>query len=86
MADPQRPVDPPKEVSLKRKSAWAREVIQDVERNGAQKDLSGRVRDLIHIPAMWHYYQTSLMRNLPILRKLWESKSGRMRCMRSTSH
>ena len=35
MAEPQRPVDPPKEVSLKRKPAWAREPIQDEERYGA---------------------------------------------------
>jgi hypothetical protein len=31
MVEPKRLVDPPKEVSLKRKPAWAREVIQDVE-------------------------------------------------------
>ena len=35
MAEPQRPVDPPKEVSLKRKPTWARELIQDAERYGA---------------------------------------------------
>ena len=86
MAEPQRPVDPPKEVSLMRKLAWDREVIQDVERYGALEGSLRRARDLVHIPAMWHYYQTSLMRNLPVLRKPWESKSGRMRCMRSTSY
>ena len=42
MAEPQRLVDPPKEVSLKRKPAWAHEAIQDVERYGAPK---GSVRD-----------------------------------------
>ena len=42
MAEPQRPVDPPKEVSLKRKPAWAREAIQDAERNGA---LEGSLRE-----------------------------------------
>ena len=35
MAELQRPVDPPKEVSLKRKPAWGRELIQDAERYGA---------------------------------------------------
>ena len=35
MAEPQMPVDPPKEVSHKRKPAWARELIQDAERYGA---------------------------------------------------
>ena len=35
MAEPQRPVDPPKEVSLKRKPARARKAIQDAERYGA---------------------------------------------------
>ena len=35
MAEPQRPIDPPKEVSHKRKPAWARELIQDAERYGA---------------------------------------------------
>ena len=42
MAEPQRPVDPPKEVSLKRKPAWAREAIQDAERYGAPE---GSLRD-----------------------------------------
>ena len=42
MAEPQRPVDPPKEVSLKRKPAWAREAIQDVKKYGAPK---GSLRD-----------------------------------------
>ena len=31
MVEPQRPVDPPKEVSLKRKPAWACELIKDGE-------------------------------------------------------
>jgi hypothetical protein len=35
MTEPQMPIDPPKEVSLKRKLAWARELIQDVEIYGA---------------------------------------------------
>ena len=35
MTEPQMPIDPPKEVSLKRKPAWARELIQDAERYGA---------------------------------------------------
>ena len=35
MAKPQKPIDPPKEVSLKRKPAWAREAIQDAKRYGA---------------------------------------------------
>ena len=35
MAEPQRSIDPPKEVSLKRKLAWARALIQDAERYGA---------------------------------------------------
>ena len=35
MAEPQMPVDPPKEVSHKRKPTWARELIQDAERYGA---------------------------------------------------
>ena len=42
MAEPQRLVDPPKEVSLKRKLAWAREAIQDTERYGAPE---GSLRD-----------------------------------------
>ena len=37
MAEPQRPVDPPNEVSHKRKLAWAHELIQDAERYGAPK-------------------------------------------------
>ena len=35
MVEPQRLVDPPKEVSHKRKPTWARELIQDAERYGA---------------------------------------------------
>ena len=35
MPEPQMLIDPPKEVSHKRKQAWARELIQDVERYGA---------------------------------------------------
>lgn len=35
MTEPQMPIDPPKEVSLKRKPAWARELIQDAEIYGA---------------------------------------------------
>ena len=35
MTEPQMPIDPPKEVSHKRKAAWARELIQDAERYGA---------------------------------------------------
>ena len=35
MTEPQMPIDPPKEVSLKRKPAWAREAIQDAKRYGA---------------------------------------------------
>ena len=42
MAEPQRPVDPPKEVSHKRKLAWARELIRDTERYGAPE---GSLRD-----------------------------------------
>ena len=42
MAEPQRPVDPPKEVSLKRKPAWAREAIQDAKKYGAPE---GSLRD-----------------------------------------
>jgi len=38
----QRPVDPPKEVSHKRKPAWAREAIQDAEKYGA---LEGSLRE-----------------------------------------
>ena len=34
MTEPQMPIDPPKEVSHKRKPAWARELIQDAERYG----------------------------------------------------
>ena len=82
MTEPQMPVDPPKEVSHKRKPAWAHELIQDTERYGAPEGSLRKARDLVRIPAMWHYYQTSLMHNLPVLRKLWESKSGRIRCMR----
>ena len=37
MTEPQMPIDPPKEVSLKRKLAWAREAIQDAKRHGAPK-------------------------------------------------
>ena len=35
MIEPQRPEDPPKEVSHKRRPAWAHEVIQDAEKYGA---------------------------------------------------
>ena len=42
MVEPQRPVDPPKEVSLKRKPTWAREAIQDGEKYGAPE---GSLRD-----------------------------------------
>ena len=35
MVEPQRPIDRPKEVSLKRKPTWAREAIRDAERYGA---------------------------------------------------
>jgi len=35
MTKPQMPIDPPKEVSHKRKPAWAHELIQDAERYGA---------------------------------------------------
>ena len=35
MTEPQIPINLPKEVSHKRKLAWARELIQDVERYGA---------------------------------------------------
>ena len=42
MVELQRPVDPPEEVSHKRKPAWAREVIQDAERYGA---LEGSLRE-----------------------------------------
>ena len=35
MKEPQMSIDAPKEVSLKRKPAWARELIQDAERYGA---------------------------------------------------
>ena len=35
MAKPQMSVDPPKEVSHKRKPVWARKLIQDAERYGA---------------------------------------------------
>ena len=35
IVEPQMPVNPPKEVSCKRKLAWALELIQDVERYGA---------------------------------------------------
>ena len=42
MAEPQRPVDPPKEVSHKRKPVWARELIQDSERYSA---LEGSLRE-----------------------------------------
>ena len=37
MTEPQMSVDPLKEVSHKRKLAWARELIQDAERYGAPK-------------------------------------------------
>ena len=37
MIEPQMPIDPPKEVSLKRKPTWTRELIQDAERYGAPK-------------------------------------------------
>ena len=43
MEEPQRPIDPPKEFSLKRKPPWARELIQDVERYGA---LEGSLREI----------------------------------------
>ena len=42
MAKPQMSIDPPKEVSHKRKPAWARELIQDVERYG---DPEGSLRE-----------------------------------------
>ena len=35
MTEPQRPKDPPKEVSHKRRPVWARELIQDAEKYGA---------------------------------------------------
>ena len=35
MTEPQMSIDPPKEVSLKRKPAWAHELIQDAKRYGA---------------------------------------------------
>ena len=42
MTEPQMSIIPPKEVSLKRKPAWAHEAIQDAERNGA---LEGSLRE-----------------------------------------
>ena len=38
MAESQMPMDLPKEVSHKRKLAWAREAIQDAERYGALEE------------------------------------------------
>ena len=35
MIEPQRPEDPPKEVSHKRRPVWAHELIQDTEKYGA---------------------------------------------------
>ena len=35
MTESQMPIDPPKEVSLKRKPTWDRELIRDTERYGA---------------------------------------------------
>ena len=35
MEEPQMPVDPPKEVSHRRKPSWAREAVRDAERYGA---------------------------------------------------
>ena len=35
MTEPQRLEDPPKEVSHKRRSAWARELIQDADKYDA---------------------------------------------------
>ena len=42
MAEPQRLVDPPKEVSLKRQPTWARELIHNAERYSA---LEGSLRE-----------------------------------------
>ena len=42
MTEPQRPVDPPKQVSHKRKPTWAHELIQDAGKYGA---LEGSLRE-----------------------------------------
>ena len=49
MAEPQMPMDLPKEVSHKRKPVWARELIQDAERYGAPEgSLRERKRPCIY--------------------------------------
>ena len=59
MTEPQRPKDPPKEVSNKRRPAWARELIQDVEKYGAPNGSLRESKIQRTYSNYWHYCQTS---------------------------
>jgi len=77
--EPQEPIDPPQEKNPhKRKPAWVREAIQGAERYGAQKKITEKGKELGPAPVMYHYYVTSLIKNLPTMKKWQKGKNGRM--------
>ena len=72
-------VDPPQEKNPhKRKPAWVREAIQGAERYGAQKNITEKGKELGPAPVMYPYYVTSLIKNLPTMKKWQKGKNGRM--------
>ena len=79
MEEPQEPIDPPHENNYyKRKLAWVREAIQGVERYGLQKKCTERGKEPGPTLTMYHYYVTSLIKNLPTMKKRQKRKNRRM--------
>ena len=71
MIEPQEPVEPFLEKdSHKRKPAWARELLREAERYGAPKEYIERERGQIPTIAMWPCCVTSLIENLPPMKRL----------------
>ena len=79
MIERQEHVEPPHEKnSHKRRPTWERESIQDVEKYGALDGYIDKSRDLDHTLAMWPCYVTSLIKNLPTMKKQQRRKNGRI--------
>ena len=79
MEEPLELVDPPYEKNYyKRKPTWVREDIQGVERYGDLEEMHrerNRTRSYSSYVAL---YVTSLIKNLPTMKKRQKRKNGRM--------
>ena len=80
MEEPQEPVETILENEFhKRKPTWAGELIREAERYGSPEGIHREKKGKIHTIAMCPYYLTSLIKNLPPMKRLQKINNGRMR-------